>query len=134
MMHSFPCLKCLNLCKIIMFLSLTDHFLIRASAALEKLKLLCGEEKECSNPSNLLELYTQVLKQMWSLVLLGVCMCAHEFMWTWVLRHLCVFMWRSEVGIRCFLQLFSILILCAWSVSCVLHTQFTLEETLKGLG
>ncbi|XP_076772285.1 RAB7A-interacting MON1-CCZ1 complex subunit 1 isoform X2 [Arvicanthis niloticus] len=37
-----------------------DHFLIRASAALEKLKLLCGEEKECSNPSNLLELYTQL--------------------------------------------------------------------------
>nr|KAF6354414.1 hypothetical protein mMyoMyo1_001878 [Myotis myotis] len=36
-----------------------DHFLIRASAALEKLKLLCGEEKKCSNPSNLLELYTQ---------------------------------------------------------------------------
>ncbi|XP_008589465.1 PREDICTED: UPF0600 protein C5orf51 homolog [Galeopterus variegatus] len=36
-----------------------DHFLIRASAALEKLKLLCGEEKECSNPSDLLELYTQ---------------------------------------------------------------------------
>ncbi|XP_059550842.1 RAB7A-interacting MON1-CCZ1 complex subunit 1 isoform X5 [Myotis daubentonii] len=36
-----------------------NHFLIRASAALEKLKLLCGEEKKCSNPSNLLELYTQ---------------------------------------------------------------------------
>ncbi|XP_019604101.1 RAB7A-interacting MON1-CCZ1 complex subunit 1 isoform X1 [Rhinolophus sinicus] len=36
-----------------------DHFLIRASAALEKLKLLCGEDKECSRPSNLLELYTQ---------------------------------------------------------------------------
>ncbi|XP_049718999.1 RAB7A-interacting MON1-CCZ1 complex subunit 1 isoform X3 [Elephas maximus indicus] len=36
-----------------------DHFLIRASAALEKLKILCGEDKECSDPSNLLELYTQ---------------------------------------------------------------------------
>jgi hypothetical protein len=47
-----------------MFLFFTDHFLIRASAALEKLKLLCGEEKECSNPSNLLELYTQVLKHV----------------------------------------------------------------------
>lgn len=54
----------LKLCEIIMFSFLTDHFLIRASAALEKLKLLCGEEKECSNPSNLLELYTQVFKQM----------------------------------------------------------------------
>lgn len=41
-----------------------DHFLIRASAALEKLKLLCGEEKECSNPSNLLELYTQAILDM----------------------------------------------------------------------
>lgn len=29
-----------------MFLSLTDHFLIRASAALEKLKLLCEEEEK----------------------------------------------------------------------------------------
>ncbi|XP_006889649.1 PREDICTED: UPF0600 protein C5orf51 homolog [Elephantulus edwardii] len=41
-----------------------DHFLIRASAALEKLKLLCGEDKECSNPSNLLELYTQAILDM----------------------------------------------------------------------
>uniref|UniRef100_G1PAB8 RAB7A interacting MON1-CCZ1 complex subunit 1 n=2 Tax=Myotis lucifugus TaxID=59463 RepID=G1PAB8_MYOLU len=41
-----------------------DHFLIRASAALEKLKLLCGEEKKCSNPSNLLELYTQAILDM----------------------------------------------------------------------
>uniref|UniRef100_A0A2K6T5C6 RAB7A interacting MON1-CCZ1 complex subunit 1 n=1 Tax=Saimiri boliviensis boliviensis TaxID=39432 RepID=A0A2K6T5C6_SAIBB len=49
---------------IIIFLFLIDHFLIRASAALEKLKLLCGEEKECSNPSNLLELYTQAILDM----------------------------------------------------------------------
>nr|XP_044987900.1 UPF0600 protein C5orf51 homolog [Jaculus jaculus] len=41
-----------------------DHFLIRASAALEKLKLLCGEEKEFSNPSHLLELYTQAILDM----------------------------------------------------------------------
>ncbi|KAM9695713.1 RAB7A-interacting MON1-CCZ1 complex subunit 1 isoform 3-T3 [Trichechus inunguis] len=41
-----------------------DHFLIRASAALEKLKLLCGEDKECSDPSNLLELYTQAILDM----------------------------------------------------------------------
>uniref|UniRef100_A0A2K6H0V6 RAB7A interacting MON1-CCZ1 complex subunit 1 n=1 Tax=Propithecus coquereli TaxID=379532 RepID=A0A2K6H0V6_PROCO len=41
-----------------------DHFLIRASAALEKLKLLCGDEKECSNPSDLLELYTQAILDM----------------------------------------------------------------------
>ncbi|XP_076973188.1 RAB7A-interacting MON1-CCZ1 complex subunit 1 [Tamandua tetradactyla] len=41
-----------------------DHFLIRASTALEKLKLLCGEDKECSNPSNLLELYTQAILDM----------------------------------------------------------------------
>lgn len=41
-----------------------DHFLIRASAALEKLKLQCGEDKECSNPSNLLELYTQAILDM----------------------------------------------------------------------
>ncbi|XP_069897210.1 RAB7A-interacting MON1-CCZ1 complex subunit 1 isoform X1 [Dipodomys merriami] len=41
-----------------------DHFLIRASAALEKLKHLCGEEKEHSNPSNLLELYTQAILDM----------------------------------------------------------------------
>ncbi|XP_059550839.1 RAB7A-interacting MON1-CCZ1 complex subunit 1 isoform X2 [Myotis daubentonii] len=41
-----------------------NHFLIRASAALEKLKLLCGEEKKCSNPSNLLELYTQAILDM----------------------------------------------------------------------
>uniref|UniRef100_A0A671FST3 Uncharacterized protein n=1 Tax=Rhinolophus ferrumequinum TaxID=59479 RepID=A0A671FST3_RHIFE len=41
-----------------------DHFLIRASAALEKLKLLCGEDKECSRPSNLLELYTQAILDM----------------------------------------------------------------------
>ena len=54
-----------------MFLSLTDHFLIRASAALEKLKLLCGEDKECSNPSNLLELYTQVQKHVISDMLEG---------------------------------------------------------------
>ncbi|XP_036994415.2 RAB7A-interacting MON1-CCZ1 complex subunit 1 isoform X2 [Artibeus jamaicensis] len=40
-----------------------DHFLIRASAALEKLKLLC-EDKDCSNPSNLLELYTQAILDM----------------------------------------------------------------------
>lgn len=40
------------------------HFLIRASAALEKLKLLCGEDKECSRPSNLLELYTQAILDM----------------------------------------------------------------------
>uniref|UniRef100_A0A8D0JMZ0 RAB7A interacting MON1-CCZ1 complex subunit 1 n=1 Tax=Sus scrofa TaxID=9823 RepID=A0A8D0JMZ0_PIG len=44
--------------------TLKDHFLIRASAALEKLKLLCGEDKECSNPSNLLELYTQAILDM----------------------------------------------------------------------
>lgn len=54
-----------------MFLSLTDHFLIRASAALEKLKLLCGEEKKCLNPSNLLELYTQVLRHVVSDMLWG---------------------------------------------------------------
>lgn len=41
-----------------------DHFLIRASAALEKLKLQCGEDKECSTPSNLLELYTQAILDM----------------------------------------------------------------------
>ncbi|KAM4875967.1 RAB7A-interacting MON1-CCZ1 complex subunit 1 isoform 2-T2 [Thomomys bottae] len=41
-----------------------DHFLIRASAALEKLKHLCGEEKEHSNPSDLLELYTQAILDM----------------------------------------------------------------------
>uniref|UniRef100_A0A2K6M8S8 RAB7A interacting MON1-CCZ1 complex subunit 1 n=1 Tax=Rhinopithecus bieti TaxID=61621 RepID=A0A2K6M8S8_RHIBE len=41
-----------------------ESLLIRASAALEKLKLLCGEEKECSNPSNLLELYTQAILDM----------------------------------------------------------------------
>ncbi|XP_005386308.2 PREDICTED: UPF0600 protein C5orf51 homolog isoform X3 [Chinchilla lanigera] len=41
-----------------------DHFLIRASAALEKLKLLCGEEKEGSNASSLLELYTQAILDM----------------------------------------------------------------------
>lgn len=41
-----------------------DHFLIRASAALEKLKLLCGGDKECSNPSDLLELYTQAILDM----------------------------------------------------------------------
>ncbi|XP_049718981.1 RAB7A-interacting MON1-CCZ1 complex subunit 1 isoform X1 [Elephas maximus indicus] len=41
-----------------------DHFLIRASAALEKLKILCGEDKECSDPSNLLELYTQAILDM----------------------------------------------------------------------
>ncbi|KAI5134326.1 RAB7A-interacting MON1-CCZ1 complex subunit 1 [Manis pentadactyla] len=41
-----------------------DHFLIRASAALEKLKLLCGDDKECSNPSDLLELYTQAILDM----------------------------------------------------------------------
>ncbi|XP_019484856.1 PREDICTED: UPF0600 protein C5orf51 homolog isoform X2 [Hipposideros armiger] len=40
------------------------HFLIRSSAALEKLKLLCGEDKECSSPSNLLELYTQAILDM----------------------------------------------------------------------
>ncbi|XP_054998486.1 RAB7A-interacting MON1-CCZ1 complex subunit 1 isoform X1 [Sorex araneus] len=41
-----------------------DHFLIRASAALEKLKLLCGGDKECSSPSDLLELYTQAILDM----------------------------------------------------------------------
>ncbi|KAH0520585.1 F-box only protein 4 [Microtus ochrogaster] len=45
-------------------IEMKDHFLIRASAALEKLKLLCGEEQECSNPSNLLELYTQAILDM----------------------------------------------------------------------
>ncbi|XP_013370451.1 PREDICTED: UPF0600 protein C5orf51 homolog isoform X5 [Chinchilla lanigera] len=47
-----------------MFLFFKDHFLIRASAALEKLKLLCGEEKEGSNASSLLELYTQAILDM----------------------------------------------------------------------
>lgn len=41
-----------------------DHFLIRASAALEKLKFMCGEDKACSNPSDLLELYTQAILDM----------------------------------------------------------------------
>ncbi|EPY74590.1 hypothetical protein CB1_001954012, partial [Camelus ferus] len=45
-------------------IGVSDHFLIRASAALEKLKLLCGEDKECSNPSDLLELYTQAILDM----------------------------------------------------------------------
>lgn len=104
------CLKCpLDLCEIIMFLLLSDHFLIRASAALEKLKLLCGEEQECSNPSNLLELYTQVLTQTWCLALLRMCVM-HTFMWTWRLVDLCIFTWRSEVDVRCFLQSCSVLI------------------------
>ncbi|CAM4557534.1 unnamed protein product [Lepidochelys olivacea] len=38
-----------------------DAFLVKAAISLEKLKDLCKEDKEIVNPSNLLQLYTQIV-------------------------------------------------------------------------